>query len=606
MECWEWVRDWGRSSLWTDWWEGLYDGWGDPVDAVAPGGAFVSVSAGFSNACGLRPSGVLVCWGRNRDVVVSPPEGVFTEVSVGFEHACGVRVDEKVVCWGSTGWRQPVDSPPDGVFVDFALAKGFGCGVRVEGSVECWGEGYTAPRARVVGVLSPPDGVFQSVHAWEGGFDICGLRTDGEVKCWGNFIEENNYSYLSPPEGEFASVFFAGGVPCGLRPSGEGECWSVDGNIWAFPEPGDYPDVVYGEGDACGYFYGSQYCWESGAGSPEEVTGIVQGFNYACGLRPGGEAVCDYFDDYFVTYGGERYLRRFPQGESPVEPPGGPFTSLTARGTFVCGLRPGGEAECWGTDFLGQSSPPEGRFTQIKAGATFSCGLRPSGELECWGYGGKQSKIVPPRGALTNIHAGWGGLEIIPTSERDESIWGDWGYSCGLRPDQSVECWGDTWEGGDLGMGGQGIGIVDTAIRVHHPEGDFTEVGVGKREACGLRPTGVVECWGPDWGDREDWNSAHYVNWSPPHDIRDGGGEGYAALSVGGEYSCALLQNSGAVDCWSTDRSETYQLAGPYTAISAGYWHQCGVLATGDIHCWTGNNPNDDWEEITFPAEEAT
>ena len=188
------------------------------------------------------------------------------------------------------------------------------------------------------------------------------------------------------------------------------------------------------------------------------------------------------------------------------------------------------------------------------------------------------------------------------TSERDESIWGDWGYSCGLRPDQSVECWGDTWEGGYLGNRRE-LGIVDMAIRVHHPEGEFTEVGVGKREACGLRPTGVVECWGPDWGDREDWNSTHYVNWSPPHDIRDGGGEGYAALSVGGEYSCALLQESGAVDCWSTDRSETYQLAGPYTAISAGYWHQCGVLSTGDIHCWTGNNPNDDWAEITFPAD---
>ena len=144
-----------------------------------------------------------------------------------------------------------------------------------------------------------------------------------------------------------------------------------------------------------------------------------------------------------------------------------------------------------------------------------------------------------------------------------------------------------------------GIGVVDTAIRVHHPEGEFTEVGVGKEEACGLRPTGVVECWGPDWMTPEDWSSAH--------DIRSGKGEGYAALSVGGEYSCALLQDSGAVDCWSTDRSGTYRLAGPYTAVSAGYGHQCGVLTTGDIHCWQGENPEEKyWEEITFPAEETT
>ncbi len=589
VECWEW----GEASVPSDWWEIVLRSWSDgPVDAVVPGGVFVAVSAGFGNACGLRLSGVLVCWGRNRDVVVSPPEGVFTEVSVGLEHACGVRIDEKVVCWGSTRWRQPADFPPEGVFIDFALANRFSCGVRVGGSVECWGTGYTAPGARVVGELFPPEGEFESVHAWERGSDICGLRTNGRVECWGNFSEDSRYSYLSPPEGEFASVFFVGGVPCGLRPSGEGECWW--GDSWALPEPGDYPDAVYGEGNACGHFYGGKHCWESETGSPEEITGIVQGFNYYCGLRPGGEAVCDYFDDYFAPHG-ERYLRRFPQGESPVEPPEGQFTFLMSSGTFVCGLRPAGVAECWGADFYGQSSPLEGRFTHIKAGQTFACGLRPSGELECWGYGGYRSRIIPPRGALTAVHAGWGGLEVREDAGAYSSR-RDWGYSCGLRPDRSVECWGDTREGGEWTWG---IGVVDTAIRVHHPEGEFTEVGVGKQEACGLRPTGLVECWGPDWMNSEDW--------SPAHDIRSDKGEGYAALSVGGEYSCALLRDSGAVDCWSTDRSETYQLTGPYTAISAGYGHQCGVLATGDIHCWEGKNPEEKyWEEITFPAEEAT
>ncbi len=587
VECWEW----GGASVPSDWWDRVLRRWSeDTVDAVVPGGVFSLVSAGFGNACGLRPSGVLVCWGRKHDVVVSPPGGLFTEVSVGLEHACAVRIDEKVTCWGSTRWRQPVDFPLEGVFVDFALAKSFGCGVRVGGSVECWGDGYTAGGA--AGELPLPEGDFESVHAWEGGFDVCGLRTDGKVECWGNFIEVDVYDpHLSPPEGEFVSVFFAGGVPCGLRPSGEGECWSVDGSSWAFLEPEDYPDAVYGEGNACGYFYSERYCWESGAGSPEEVTGIVQGFNYACGLRPDGEAVCDYFDDYFVTYGGERYLRRFPQGESPVDPPEGPFTFLMSSGTFVCGLRPAGVVECWGTDTYGESSPPEGRFTQIKAGATFACGLRPSGELECWGYGGYRSRIIPPRGSLNAVHTGWGGLEVRRQTGAF-SFRRDWGYSCGLRPDRSVECWGD------LGAGGRSRAVddVDTAIRVHHPEGEFTEVGVGKQEACGLRPAGVVECWGPDWMNPEDW--------SPAYDVRSGEGGGYEALSVGGEYSCALLRDSGAVDCWSTDRSETYQLAGPYTAVSAGYGHQCGVLATGDVHCWEGKNPQEQrWEEVTFPAE---
>ena len=172
-----------------------------------------------------------------------------------------------------------------------------------------------------------------------------------------------------------------------------------------------------------------------------------------------------------------------------------------------------------------------------------------------------------------------------------------------MRPDQSVKCWGDSSKGGDIGnrLGGS-YHFTDTAITYHHPEGVFTEVGVGKLEACGLRPVGVVECWGPAWMHWENWE-----DWRPAHDVRDGEREGYEALSVGGEYSCALLRESKAVDCWSTDRSETYRLAGPYTAVSAGYGHQCGVLTTGDIYCWEGKNPEEKyWKEITIPAEGAT
>ncbi len=587
VECWEW----GGASVPSDWWEIILRRWSeDPVDVVVPGGVFVAVSAGFGYACGLRPSGVLVCWGRNRDIVGSPPGGVFTEVSVGLEHACAVRVDEKVVCWGSTGWREPVDFPPEGVFVDFALANGFGCGVRVGGSVECWGGGYTDYCRGPCGELPLPEGDFVSVHAWWGDNHICGLRTDRSVECWRNILEVDVYTpYLSPPEGEFASVFFVGSVPCGLRPSGDAECWSAS-KVWPHPEPGDYPNAVYGEGNACGYYYRARLCWESGAGSPEEVTGIVEGYNYYCGLRPSGEAVCDYF------VRGEDEPYRYPQGESPVEPPGGTFAVLSSSGDFVCGLRPGGAVECWGTNTYGQSSPPEGRFTQVKAGwRTFACGLRPSGELECWGYGGRRSKVVPPRGPLTGVHAGWGGLQVRRVASAFSER-ADWGYSCGLRPDQSVECWGD--DAGRERYGDWGIVLEDTAIRVHHPEGEFTEVGVGEHEACGLRPTGVVECWGAAWRNPEDR--------SPAYDVRSGEGGGYAALSVGGDYSCALLRDSKAVDCWSTDRSETYQLAAPYTAVSAGYGHQCGVLTTGDVHCWEGKNPQEQrWEEITFPAEEA-
>ena len=489
-----------------------------------------------------------------------------------------------------------MDRPPEGVFTDFAIGNSFGCGVRADGSLECWGTGFTTLLGYVGTTLlgyvddfvPVPDGEFKSVHTSQLFNDICGLRAGGSVECWGNYNDGEGDRYLSPPEGEFTSILGVAFAACGVRPAGMVECWDAGGS-WVPPTPGEDPDSVFGEGDSCGSLplahLASRVCWESGAGSPEEVTGIVVGYNYICGLRPRGEAVCDYFDDLFAPLG-ERYLYRYPQGESPIEPPGGAFTALTASSHFVCGLRPGGEIDCWGVDSYGETLPPGGRFIQVKAGASFTCGLRPWGELECWGLGGSQSRIVPPKGRLRNIHAGWGGLEVSLGSGGGYQTRSDWGYSCGLRHNGEAECWGDDPDE-----------LISSDIFITHfpPEGGFTQIGVGKHEACGLRPTGIVECWGPAWVNTED-------DPTPSYDVRDAGGEGYAALSVGGEFSCALRRD-GAVDCWSADRSTTYQLEGPYTAVSAGYGHQCGVLAAGDIHCWEGNTPNGrDWDETTFPA----
>ena len=65
--------------------------------------------------------------------------------------------------------------------------------------------------------------------------------------------------------------------------------------------------------------------------------------------------------------------------------------------------------------------------------------------------------------------------------------------------------------------------------------------------------------------------------------MRDG--EGYEAVGVSGESVCGL-NRGGAVDCWAHEGLHTDRKEGPYTTISAGYAHHCGVLATGDIHCW--------------------
>ena len=85
VECWEW----GSHPFGEHWWGIQQDSWSDdPVLVLPPAGLFTAVSAGWGNACGLRPGGWLECWGPNRSEVVSPPAGSFTGVSMGLEHAC--------------------------------------------------------------------------------------------------------------------------------------------------------------------------------------------------------------------------------------------------------------------------------------------------------------------------------------------------------------------------------------------------------------------------------------------------------------------------------------------------------------------------------------
>jgi alpha-tubulin suppressor-like RCC1 family protein len=71
-----------------------------------PAGTFVQVSAGGEFACGVRPDGTPVCWGRDYSGYCEPPAGTYTQISAGNNHACGVKTDGNVVCWGDNGSRQ--------------------------------------------------------------------------------------------------------------------------------------------------------------------------------------------------------------------------------------------------------------------------------------------------------------------------------------------------------------------------------------------------------------------------------------------------------------------------------------------------------------------
>ncbi len=395
-------------------------------------------------------------------------------------------------------------------------------------------------------ICCPPGGggEFESLTLGEEDY-ACGLRPGGEAECWSKVTKGEAGEANGPPEGEkFTQVEVGWGDACGVRADNTLLCWNrhseiddrVIDRVIAFHEKFHMLDNVrqleIGRGDACALF----------------VDGTVQCF----------------FDLLQET-----------------EALSGVFSSVSVSSDHACGLRPTGAVECWGSDEHGKASPPKGEFTELAASADFTCGLRPSGEVECWGDAGRHSKVVAPKEPLMLIDAGWGGHndpwpferlnDLVPITIRSIKFWG---YSCGLREDGSLHCWGNNQQDNLLHN--------SPAIRrplFSPPDGVFLDVGVGRYQACALSVTKEVKCWG----------------WSGDYIYGEKTGQRFDSLEVGGWHACGLRSNE-TVECWNlqtqrrvlhapTDRNGGERR---YSYISAGYFHVCGVRTGIDagVDCW--------------------
>ena len=430
--------------------------------------------------------------------------------------------------------------------------------------------------------VTPPEGEFKALSTGLGR-DVCGLRPGGEVECWGNYDYtgyREGWSYYDPPEGVFESVTEAAFYACGLRSGGEAECWTkehldpVDGP----PEGEKYIHLGVDTDSACGVRVDNTIrCWHKDSANNDRFIPIegrylkyvIGSSAFSCGLRIDGTVKC-----FGVNVDGER-----------LPDPSGVFESLSVGYDHACGFRPGGEVACWGSDEFGKSTPPEGVFAEVSVTGSHSCGLRPGGELECWGgnNGFLQSKGASPRERLVFLDAGWGGHsssrdELHRLSALDYRTPSplDWGYSCGLRADGTLFCWGD--EGRFTNTTSSRPVGEDFPI-LAPPGGVFSDVGVGRRQACALRPTGRVECWG-------EYGSYVYEPVSESETDRS-----FASLAVGAWHACAL-DASGGVECWDLEdgaplaAGKGFLESAVYESISAGYYHTCGVRADGGVDCW--------------------
>ncbi len=103
------------------------------------------------------------------------------------------------------------------------------------------------------------------------------------------------------------------------------------------------------------------------------------------------------------------------------------------------------------------------------------------------------------------------------------------------------------------------------------PEGHLS---AGHSHSCGIRSDGTLHCWGTDEGD---WNYGQ-VTGTPTG--------GFRAVSVGGYFSCGVLEEDAGFSCWGENKGPPNPVDTSLAYINAGIDHACGLHLDGAVQCW--------------------
>jgi alpha-tubulin suppressor-like RCC1 family protein len=167
-------------------------------------------------ACGLRPTGIVDCWGGGEGTPPPlPPAGeTFKQLSMGWSHACGVTTADVIACWSDPIWQSwDFMLPPPGAFVEAVAGNEDSCALDANGTVVCFGR-------NVHGEGQPPREIFTELSL--GWYFACGITADASVKCWGL----NDFGQTDAPAmGSFKEVSTGYRHACALTTEGAVTCW---------------------------------------------------------------------------------------------------------------------------------------------------------------------------------------------------------------------------------------------------------------------------------------------------------------------------------------------------------------------------------------------
>jgi alpha-tubulin suppressor-like RCC1 family protein len=250
----------------------------------------------------------------------------------------------------------------------------------------------------------------------------------------------------------------------------------------------------------------------------------------------------------------------------------------------------------------------------VSSGATHSCALLSGGKVECWGMNnrgqlgnGTQTDSPTPVlvSGITNA------VQVSAGTSR----------SCALLSDHTVKCWGDGALG-ELGTGSYGPGVFSSTPATVLGVGgagtlsNVSQVSVGDAHVCALLSNSTVACWGYDGSGELGNGSTSGTSYSAPVLVKVSTAPsaaaftGFAQVSAGKSFTCAVVSTDGGVWCWGSDTdgkignngtndspvpTRVVKTGGSPAVTGAGQVsaredHAC-ALVSGAVWCW-GDNLN--------------
>jgi alpha-tubulin suppressor-like RCC1 family protein len=622
------------------------------------------LGAGPSNNCAVLPSGLLKCWGDNSHFQLGIGPG-------------GNRGDDPgemgsmlpAVNLGTGLHARSV-----------AVSSFQTCALLGDGTVECWGTNEsgalgidgTDTVGDVPGEMGdqlhrvhlPTGQPVRSLVAGASSF-FCVLYEAGDVQCWGR----NQFGQLglgdSVDRGSGAdpsvSLEGAGGVSlgsartaqliaagsdhaCAILDNGSVKCWGANGGGQLGIGNTDP------QGDSLTELGDNLHAVSLGVG--RTAVSLVAGRAHTCAKLDNGAVKC-WGDNTFGQLGNGEVSGRGASttpdmGDNlPAVNLGGQVTALTAGADHTCAILDTGVMKCWGKNDAGQLgiesntslqrtpvSVSLGALRTVRAaaaGGSHTCARLDDASIKCWGSNaaGETGLGMPFQyGKLANTMG-----DKLPTVSLQQSMSANASgfHTCQVLQDGSIKCWGQNVYGqlgidersNNRGASAAGVGVL--LPRVYLGNGRTAlQVSTGRAHTCALLDDHSVKCWGANNFGQLGQDNTTSIGTSTDalntlknlQPVNLGAGRSAVSISVGGDTSCAVLDNA-TLKCWGANNN--YQLGNNTTvsrggnpgdmaglpiiavgagmqvrAVSVGNLHVCVLLNNGTVHngtvkCWGQN-----------------